>query len=271
MAIDFEITSAANPEIKSIRALNTKKGRTEQGAFLSEGLRHVIEAARVGWVIRRLVISKAARQGPLLEEARRACVESGGRVLVVPPALMERIAKRDNAQSVIAVIEQRRRALDDIPGDGAEVYLVLEEVSDPGNLGSILRTADAFGISGVVLVGACCDPFSVEAVRASMGSVVNVPLTEIDRDGFLAWHAGWRGATVGTHLKGTALPGLRDLKGGVLILMGNEQAGLSAPLSDICETLVRIPMRAGSDSLNLAAATAIMAYEATAAGFAEPQ
>ncbi|MCR9177485.1 MAG: RNA methyltransferase [Alphaproteobacteria bacterium] len=271
MTTDFEITSAANPEIKSIRALNTKKGRSEQGAFLSEGLRHVLEAARVGWTIRRLLISKTARQGPLLEEARTACVASGGRVLVVPPALMERVAKRDNAQSVIAVIEQRRRALTDIPGDGPGVFLVLEDVRDPGNLGSILRTADAFGISGVLLVGTCCDPFSVEAVRASMGSVVNVPVTEADRDGFLAWHAGWRGATVGAHLKGTDLPRLRDLTGGVLILMGNEQAGLSAPLSDICETLVRIPMRAGSDSLNLAAAAAIMAYEATAAGLTAPE
>jgi TrmH family RNA methyltransferase len=263
MTSDFEITSAANHEIKSIRALNTKKGRVEQGAFLSEGLRHVIEAARVGWTIRRLVISKTARQVPLLDEARQACIAGGGRVLTVPPPLMERIAKRDNAQSVIAVIDQRRRALDEIAADSPKVFLVLEDVRDPGNLGSILRTADAFGVSGVVLVGACCDPFSVEAVRASMGSVVNVPVTETDRDGFLSWQANWRGTTVGTHLKGTAPPLLRDLDAGVLILMGNEQAGLSAPLSAVCDRLVRIPMRDGSDSLNLAAATAIMAYEAT--------
>jgi len=257
-----EISSAANPEIKAIRSLATKKGRAEQGAFLSEGLRHVVEAGRAGWTIRRLVVSRDARPGPMLDEARAACARSGGAVLEVPPALMERIAKRDNAQSVIAVVEQRRLALSEIALDSPDIWVVLEEVRDPGNLGSVLRSADAFAAAGVILVGSCCDPFSVETVRASMGSIVNMPVAEIDRDRFLAWLRGWQGAVVGTHLKGDAPPSLQIIEGGMLILMGNEQAGLSAALSAACGRLVRIPMRAGADSLNLAAATAIMLHQA---------
>jgi TrmH family RNA methyltransferase len=262
----IELTSAANPEIKTLRTLNTKKGRAEQGTFLSEGLRHVVEAARAGWTIRRLVLSRDARPGALLDEACDACAQSGGRILRVPPQLMERIAKRDNAQSVLAEIEQRRVPLSGLSLTGSRVLLALEEVRDPGNLGSILRTADAFGVEGLILVGQCCDPFSVEAVRASMGSLVNVPVTECDREAFLEWHRdwhrNWNGETVGTHLRGDAPPSLRNVDGNLLILMGNEQAGLSDALAGICGRLVRIPMRQGADSLNLAAATAIILHEA---------
>lgn len=258
----IELTSAANPEIKTLRTLTSKKGRAEQGTFLSEGLRHVVEAARAGWTIRRLVLSRDARPGALLDEACDACRQSGGRILRVPPQLMERIAKRDNAQSVLAEIEQRRVPLSALSLTGSRALLALEEVRDPGNLGSILRTADAFGVEGLILVGQCCDPFSVEAVRASMGSLVNVPVTECDREAFLNWQRDWRGETVGTHLRGDAPPSLRKVDGDLLILMGNEQAGLSDALAGICGRLVRIPMRPGADSLNLAAATAIILHEA---------
>jgi TrmH family RNA methyltransferase len=254
------ITSAANPEIKAVRTLATKKGRQEQGAFLSEGLRHVVEAARAGWTIRRLIVADKHDPSPLLDEAARACRDSGGRVITVSADLMTRVARRDNAQSVIAVIEQRTVPLSAVTAEEGALWVALESVRDPGNLGSVLRSADAFAANGVMLVGQTVDPFSVEAVRATMGAIVNVPIVRCSAEAFLAWRASWPGRVVGTHLAGPHRPeGLRAPTPTIL-LMGNEQAGLPTEMAKACDTLVRIPMREGADSLNLAAATAIMLH-----------
>ena len=191
-----------------------------------------------------------------------ACVRDGGKILRVPPALMERIAKRDNAQAVIAVIEQRHWDLQAARPVSGQTWLGLEQVRDPGNLGSILRTADAFAVSGIILIGICCDVYSVETVRASMGSVANVAVYQADSETFETWHSEtWKGSTLGTHLKGDFSPNSRPQASPVLVLMGNEQAGLTETLSARCDHLVRIPMREGADSLNLAAATAIMLHQ----------
>lgn len=255
---DTVITSAANPEIKAIRALATKKGRQEQNAFLSEGLRHVVEAARAGWAIRRLVIADKQSPSPVLEEAQRACRDAGGRVITISGELMTRIAKRDNAQSVIAVIEQRTSPLASVTAEPGALWVALESVRDPGNLGSVMRSTDAFGAQGVILIGQTVDPFSVEAVRATMGAIVNVPLIRCDAAAFLDWRASWPGRVVGTHLAGPHRPDGLRAETPTILLMGNEQAGLPTEMAQACDTLVRIPMRPGADSLNLAAATAIM-------------
>ena len=257
---DAVITSAGNTEIKAIRALATKKGRSQQNAFLSEGLRHVVEAARAGWRIKRLVLAEGHAASPLLDEARRACLDAEGRVLTITDELMTRVARRDNAQSVIAVIERRWADLDRVIPEPGALWLALEEVRDPGNLGSILRTADACAVKGVILIGNAVDPFSVEAVRATMGAIVNVPLIRVEQAAFLDWRREWAGRMIATHLDGTERPeGLRS-KAPTVLVMGNEQSGISGILAAACDTLVRIPMRAGSDSLNLAAATAIMVH-----------
>jgi len=258
------ISSAANPEIKALRALETKKGRSEQGAFLSEGLRHVVEAVRQGWRVRRLVLSESAGSGTLLREVIDGCRTGGGRVLTVTDNLMTRVARRDNAQSVIAVIEQRWAPLDTVRAEPGVTWLALEGIRDPGNLGSIVRSADAFGVSGIMLIGHTVDPYSTEAVRASMGSIVNVPLTRVDEQGYLDWHRGWEGRTVGTHLGASDRPESIARGPATLLVMGNEQRGLPDPIAATCNRLVRIPMRAGADSLNLAAATAIMLFTVAA-------
>lgn len=258
------ISSAGNPEIRALRALDTKKGRSEQEAFVSEGLRHVVEAVRGGWRVRRLVLSQNAGSSPLLREAIEGCRSGGGRVLAVTDELMTRIARRDNAQSVIAVIEQRWGRPEAITAKPGETWLALEGVRDPGNLGSIVRSADAFGVSGILLIGNTVDPYSTEAVRASMGSIVNVPLIRMDEAGYLEWRRGWKGRVVGTHLKAADRPEGLPRSVASLLLMGNEQSGLSEAVAATCDHLVRIPMRPGADSLNLAAATAIMLYAISA-------
>ena len=258
------IRSAANQEIKELRALETKKGRSQQNAFVSEGLRHVVEAVRRGWRVSRLVLSESASSSELLREAIQGCEASGGRVLTVTDELMTRIARRDNAQSVIAVIEQRWGDLEAVIAAPRVTWLALEGIRDPGNLGSIIRSADAFAVAGVLLIGTTVDPFSTEAVRASMGSIVNVPLIRLDEAAYLDWHRGWTGRTVGTHLRAELQPESVERGSATLLVMGNEQSGLPARIAATCNQLVRIPMRDGADSLNLAAATAIMLYAVAA-------
>jgi TrmH family RNA methyltransferase len=139
------------------------------------------------------------------------------------------------------------------------VWVALDRVRDPGNLGTIIRTCDAFGASGVILVGECTDPFALEAVRATMGSIFHVPIVKMSMGDFLNWRDQFKGKLIGTHLEGSVDHRTLDYKGEPLcLLMGNEQQGLPAELSFTCDHLVRIAMSGQADSLNLAVATAIM-------------
>ena len=252
------ITSLANPAVKAARALHMRKAREESGQFLVEGLKSVIEAVRLG---RRpaLLLHAEAGEGPLLAEARAAALETA----LVSEAVLAKISRRDNPQAVLGVFEQAFTSLESLRPESARCWVALEEVRDPGNLGTIIRTADAAGCGGVILVGACCDPFSVEAVRATMGSVFAVPLARAGRGEFLDWLSAWPGAVVGTSLGATT--DFRDARYGAptLLVMGNEQAGISPELAAACGMTVKIPMRGRADSLNLSVATGIMIYAAT--------
>ena len=144
-----------------------------------------------------------------------------------------------------------------LKADPAAVWVALDHVRDPGNLGTILRTADAVGAKGVILVGETTDPFAVEAVRATMGSLFHVPLARMTRAAFQEMAASWPGTLVGTHLKGSTDYRAISYERPTLLLMGNEQAGLPDELADGCDQLARIPQAGRADSLNLAVATGV--------------
>jgi TrmH family RNA methyltransferase len=197
---------------------------------------------------------------PRLREAALASDET----LEVSEAILAKISRRDNPQMVLGVFEQRLTPLEALHPSAAECWVALESVRDPGNLGTVVRTADAAGCGAVILVGDCCDPFSVEAVRATMGSIFATPVAAASREAFLAWRRLWPGAVVGTHL--AAAHDFREApyRTPNLVLMGNEQAGLTPELVQACDITVKIPMRGRADSLNLAVATGIMIYAVTA-------
>ncbi len=165
---------------------------------------------------------------------------------------------------MLAVFDQAFTPLAEIAPAGAACWVALEAVRDPGNLGTIVRTADAAACGAVILVGDCCDPFSVEAVRATMGSIFAVPIARASGPEFLAWRERWPGAVVGTLLSATTDFRAAAYAPPTLIAMGNEQAGLTPALAAACDVTVKIPMRGRADSLNLAVATGIMIYAATA-------
>ncbi len=258
-----EITSAANPIVKQIRLLEKKRHREETDSFLAEGMKLIIDALDAGWRVRTLIQARSQRGNDRVEALAARCVAAGADVLLVPEKLLGTITRRDNPQMVAAVMQRRfadPRRIDPAPGD---VWIALDRVRDPGNLGTIIRTADAAGAAGVILVGETTDPFATETVRATMGSIFAVPVARMRQDAFIALARNWPGQIVGTHLEGAVdyrAPDYAD--GPILLLMGNEQAGLPAALVEVCTTLIRIPQAGRADSLNLAVATAICLYEA---------
>jgi TrmH family RNA methyltransferase len=257
------ITSLANPTVKAARALHMRKAREESGRFLAEGLKIVTEAIETGHAPRVLLFAADGAEHPLLRRAIAATAAAGGEAIEVSRDILAKISRRDNPQTVLGVFDQAYAPLAGLQPAGARCWVALEAVRDPGNLGTIVRTADAAGCGGVVLVGDCCDPYSVEAVRATMGSIFAVSLARASAAEFLAWREAWPGSVVGTLLTATTDFRTAAWAAPTLILMGNEQAGLTAQLAAACDVTVKIPMRGRADSLNLAVATGIMIYAAS--------
>lgn len=258
-----EVTSLSNPIIKDIRALSQKKHREESGTFLAEGLKLVIDALELGWSIRTLIYAKAARGKPPVEKAAAKTISSGGLVLEVSEKVLSAITRRDNPQMVVGVFESHYRPLKEITPQKNETYIALDRVRDPGNLGTVIRTADAAGASGVILVGDTTDPFSIETVRATMGSVFALPVSRATPEAFLNWAKSSNVDVVATHLAGSVDYRTIDYtRKPVVLLMGNEQQGLPPQLAEGAGQLARIPQQGLADSLNLAVATAVMLFEA---------
>ncbi len=247
------VTSLTNETVKQVRALHMRKAREESGLFLAEGLKIVAEAVELGFLPRILLYGAQAASHPLL----RQVAEAADKVVEVTPAILAKVSRRENPQMVLGVFEQR---LSFLPATAGRPWVALEAVRDPGNLGTILRTIDAAGGGGVILVDDCCDPWSVEAVRASMGSIFAVAVARATIEEFLAWRPEWPGDVVGTLLTATLDVRAARPAPPALLVMGNEQAGLSPSLAAACDLLVKIPMRGRADSLNLAVATGVMLY-----------
>jgi TrmH family RNA methyltransferase len=258
------ITSLQNDSVKLVRSLEMRKARRETGLFVAEGTSLLITARDNGWVPRMLIAGPGSSEGQTGQTLQKWAETAGADRLDVSTPVLEKIAAKDNPQSILGVFQQRWA---DLPA-GAELqpampalWVALEEVRDPGNLGTILRTVDAAGASGIILVGNTCDPFSREAVRASMGSIFAVPIARADRASLVSLAASWPGDVVGTHLAGKLDYRSASYREPVLLVMGNEGAGLSDEISAACGKLVRIPMAGRLDSLNLAVATALMLFE----------
>ncbi len=255
------LTSLTNPTVKAVRALHLRKARDETGLFVAEGLKTVTEGVETGHAPKILLYGAEAADHPLTKKAVQATLAANGEVIEVTEAILAKVSRRDNPQAVVGVFEQMFRPIEP---QAARCWVALHRVRDPGNLGTIVRTADAAGCGGVILVGECCDPYSVEAVRATMGSIFAVPLTQSSEPEFAAWRNGWPGSVVGTLLSAETDYRKADYARPALLLMGNEQQGLPPDMAALCDVNVKIPMRGRADSLNLSVATGIMIYAATA-------
>ena len=256
------ITSLTNDRVKAIRALEMRKTRRETGLFVAEGLSILISARDLGrWPETLVYQAGTAGEGPA-RGLVTAALQRGVECLEVSAAILEKLSQRDNPQTMLGVYKQTWSTpppLSALKPD--DVWLALEEIRDPGNLGTILRTVDAFGIKGVILIGSCVDAHARECIRATMGSIFAVPLARHSREEFPSWRKSWPGDVVGTHLSANEDVRAFRPKRPVLVVMGSEGPGLSDEMTKACSRLVKIPMAGRLDSLNLAVATAITLFE----------
>ena len=256
-----EITGFSNPLIKRVRSLREKKHRKREGLFLAEGLRILTEAREAGF-LPEMLFRCSDRDAHSLEIALEGEVlAAGGDVIETSADILSKLSGKDNPQTVIGVYREHATQLESLDRNSAQIWLVAQAMRDPGNLGTMLRTGDAVGAGGLILLDDCTDPFSVEAVRASMGAIFTQKLVQCRWDEFLPWLRNGPGQLIGTSLQTEVDYQMPTYRAPCFILTGNEAQGLPDAYEAECDLLVKMPMRGKADSLNAAVATAVMAYE----------
>jgi RNA methyltransferase, TrmH family len=256
-----EITGFSNPLLKEVRGLREKKLRKRAGLFLAEGLRIMTEAREARFLPEMLFRVKDREVHALEIALETEVLAAGGDVIETSADIMAKLSGKDNAQAVVGVYRDHGTALADIDRNAAPIWLVAQAMRDPGNLGTMLRTGDAVGAGGLILIDDCTDPFSVEAVRASMGAVFTQKIVQCRWEEFIAWLRSGEGQLVGTSLQTETDYQAAAYIAPCFILTGNEAQGLPDDYESQCDLLVKMPMRGKADSLNAAIATAVMAYE----------
>ncbi len=255
------LTSPSNPTLKRIRSLHEKKYRRSEGLFLAEGLRIVAEAVEAGVVPELLVFAEESQAQPLVARLIAVTEAAGGEAIATSRTMLHKLTGKDNPQAVLGVFRQRATPLAQLNRSLAPIWIVAQALNDPGNLGTMLRTGDAVGAGGIILLDDSCDPFSVEAVRASMGAVFTQAVVQTSGAAFFDWVRQGGGFVAGASLlSATDFRAVR-YAAPTFVLMGNEQAGLPEDYAAQCDVLVKLPMRGKADSLNVAVAAGVLLYE----------
>jgi TrmH family RNA methyltransferase len=255
-----QVTAFSNATVKLLRSLRDKKARRAEGLFLAEGLRILTEARDSGQLPEIVAFAPEGAKHPLATEIIAATEAAGGDALETTSDILSKMSGKDNPQMLLGAYRQPGTSLDALDRSVAPLWIVAQALRDPGNIGTILRTGDAVGAGGLILVDDCADPFSVEAVRASMGAIFTQQIAAARWPEFIAWLRAGEGQLVGTSLKATHdyLDG--DYEQPCFLLIGNEQQGLPVEYEAECDLLVKIPMAGRADSLNAAIAAAVMAF-----------
>ena len=255
-----EVTAFSNATVKLLRSLRDKKARRAEGLFLAEGLRILTEARDSGRLPEIVAFSAEGSKHPLAAEIIAATEAAGGDAVETTPDILSKMSGKDNPQMLLGAYRQPETSLDRIDRTRAPLWIVAQALRDPGNIGTILRTGDAVGAGGLILIDDCADAYSVEAVRASMGAIFTQDVAAARWPEFLAWLRTGAGQLVGTSLKATDDYLEAEYRQPCFLLIGNEQQGLPADYERECDLLVKIPMAGRADSLNAAMAAAVMAF-----------
>ena len=265
MADRRHITGFSNPTVKALRALREKKHRKASGRFLAEGLRLLTDARECGHVPETLVLADRRDPHPLLSALEAAVESGGGEVIETTPDILSKITGKDNPQAVAGVFAEFDTSLGALDRSRSDIWLVAQALRDPGNLGTMLRTGDAIGAGGVILIDDCADPFSVEAVRASMGAVFTQSIALARWDEFESWLRAGTGQLVAASLRDAQPYRSAPYAAPCFVMVGNESRGLPEEYEMAYDLRVTIPMKGRADSLNAAVAAAVLGYEVLAA------
>lgn len=258
------VTAFSNTTVKLLRSLRDKKARRAEGMFLAEGLRNIVEARDSGLLPQIIAFSAEGGRHPLAAEIIAATEAAGGDAIETDPDILSKMSGKDNPQTLLAAYRQPETGLDRLDRRASDLWIVAQALRDPGNIGTILRTGDAVGAGGLILIDQCADPFSVEGVRASMGAIFTQAIATAPWDAFLPWLRKGEGQLVGTSLKASEDYLEARYATPCFLLIGNEQQGLPADYEAECDLLAKIPMAGRADSLNAAVAAAVMAFQVRA-------
>jgi TrmH family RNA methyltransferase len=259
-----EVTAFSNATVKLLRSLRDKKARRAEGLFLAEGLRILTEARDSGRLPEIVAFSPEGAKHPLAAEIIAATEAAGGDAIETSADILSKMSGKDNPQMLLGAYRQPDTSLDGIERSKSDLWIVAQALRDPGNIGTILRTGDAVGAGGLILVDDSADPYSVEAVRASMGAIFTQQVAAARWPEFLTWLRAGEGQLVGTSLKASRDYLEAEYQKPCFLLIGNEQQGLPPDYEAECDLLVKIPMAGRADSLNAAIAAAVMAFQVRA-------
>ena len=263
------ITSLRNPRIVALRKLGRRRQRLLQGRFLAEGLQALHMAQEAGWSPLELYHCPALFSSPAAADLLGRFREGGARPVEVSEHVMRGLSDREEPQGLVATFALPQVTLAHLQLPPEPLVLLLDRLRDPGNLGTLLRTADAVGASAVLLLPPCVDPHDPKVVRASMGSCFSLPVVTVDSsEALLAWLRERELPLYGGDASGQLWTTL-DWRGGLALAMGNEAEGLDGALTQHCDHLAALPQQGRAESLNVAVAGGVLMYAWRAANPAQ--
>lgn len=255
------ITSSQNPVLKELKALKQKKVREEKQLFFIEGIRFVEEALKESADIDKIFLSDKLTQIKGGNEILERMQKGNYSMYSLPDRLFKEISDTENPQGILATVRFNKLNTSDIPACG-DFYVVLDSLQDPGNMGTIIRTADAAGASGIIVSKGCVDIYNPKVLRSTMGSIFHVPVYNSEDMGEGIRQLKSMGVKVyAAHLEGALDYFEADMTGRCAVIIGNEAGGISSEIAGMADALVKIPMPGRAESLNASVAASLMMYE----------
>jgi len=258
----MQISSTANPRVKAAIRLRDRGGRDDQRRIIIDGVREISRALDGGVQIVELYYFPELCRDESHQQILQSAAANGVQQIEVTPQIMEKLSFGNRVEGLVAVAEKPERTLLDLPiGDDALVAVV-EGVEKPGNLGAILRTADAAGVSALIVADGGTDLYNPNAIRASLGSIFTVPVCSVASQAAINWLAQHQFRTFAARVDAKIDYSAADFRGRAAIVLGSESHGLTELWRTAGITAIRLPMHGRVDSLNLSATAAVLFYEA---------
>lgn len=255
------ITSPSNPLIKRARALRQRKARAETGLLLVEGIHHVGELIQAGWGVEAILYAPDLLTSPFAHDLLEGAAQRSLRLEPVSAEVMEKACDKDHPQGILAIAQQRSTRWDELRG--GQSFVALVNPQDPGNVGTILRTIDAAGADGLLLLDGGVDLYHPTLVRASMGALFWKPVIQASFSDFRSWAIATHLLLIGTSARADVRPSGFAPRPPWALVLGSEQKGLSEDQIKACDMTLALPMRGRVRSLNLAVAAGILLYQLT--------
>jgi len=256
------ISSKSNSKVKFVRALKNNKGHIPEDLFLVEGIRHIGEALESGFEIDSIYYAPDLLKSEFALGMINEAAEAGLSIVETTAQVFQTLSERENPQGILAVLRKKEKLLTELDPKNFLWGVALLSPQDPGNLGTILRTIDAVGASGVILLESGVDAFHPTAIRASMGAHFWKPIVQSDIYQFSGWVQQYDYHIYGTSAHAErSIESIKRYESPAILLMGSEREGLSDKVAVLCEMMVKIPMHGRATSLNLAVATGILLYD----------